>query len=100
MQVHDQGASKCPACKVGSLRTKEKQVIARDVEVILQRQDAADHLEVIEEEQGIINTIKDLNASIASAERRGNKDVQKLLERELANERKKLKKRRWRRPRK
>ena len=62
MQVFDSRLSKCPACNVTRLRPKEKQLIARNVEDILQKQDAAGHLELMESESAMYENIKDINA--------------------------------------
>ena len=44
-------------------------------------------MEVAEAEQQLFDEIKELNVSIASAERRGNSEVKTLLEKELAEAR-------------
>ena len=84
--MHDQRAQKCHACKSLRLRTKEKQVIARDVAEILQMQDAAEHLEVLEEERQIFENIRDINASITAAERSGDGTLKADMQKELIEE--------------
>ena len=92
LQIFDSRVSKCPACQTQRLQTKQKQLLNLNVEEILQKADAADHLEILEEEQKLHETIKELNASIAAAEKRGSKDTKEILEKELADVRKSLKK--------
>ena len=65
------------------------QTIAKNVEDILQKADAADYLEVMEEEAAMHETIRDLNPSIQAAEKRGCKQAQEVLEKELQEVRKK-----------
>ena len=90
--MFDSKASKCPTCSTLRLRIKEKQIISRNVEEILLKADAAEHLELLEEETRLHEVVKDLNASIASAEKRGSTDVKDALQKELEETRKKLKK--------
>ena len=56
---------------------------------------ATDHLEGQEEEAALFETIRELSASIQAAEKRGNKQVQDILEKELQEVRKKPKPLRW-----
>ena len=55
----------------------------------MQRADAADHLEIMEEEAALFEIIRELNASIQAAEKRGSKKVPGDLEKELQEVRKK-----------
>ena len=68
------------------MRTKEKQLVAKNVEDILQRADAAEYLELAEEEEAIFESIRDINASIQSAHKRGKTDIVVLLEKDLAGQ--------------
>ena len=91
LQVFDAKASKCPSCTTMRLRTKEKQLIARNVEDILMKADAVEHLEIMVEEQNKHDAIKELNASIEAAARRGKIDVKNLLKKELVEIKKTMK---------
>ena len=90
--MYDNRVNKCPACHTQRLRRREKQVNAKNVKEILQRTDAAEYLELQEEEEKLFEEIRDLNSSIESVSKRGNVEVKALLEKELADVRKKLKK--------
>ena len=94
LRVLDDKLTKCPNpdCKAQRLRTKEKQLLAKNVEDILQRADAEEILADEEEERKHFEEIRELNASIASAEKRGNKETKEALEQELLTLRKKVKK--------
>ena len=67
-------------------------MISRNVEEILQKADAVEHLEILEEENKLHEDVKDLNASIAAAERRGNREAAESLQKDLGDLRKKLNK--------
>ena len=64
------------------MRTKDKQTIARSVEDILQKADAEEHLQMLEKEEEAFEAIRDLNASIKSAEKKGNVEVKEMIEKE------------------
>ena len=69
-QVYDCKLTKCPSCHTTRLRTRGKQTIARNVEGILHKAAAAEHLEVLEEEQEVFEAIRDRNISIKSAKKK------------------------------
>ena len=92
IQVFDAKLTRCPGCKAARLRTKDKQTIAKDVEDILQKADAAEHLELLEAEEKVFENIREINASIEAAQKRGNSSTVDILQKDLAEEKKKLKK--------